>query len=101
MNWTMKHPRSSLDMLGYVPSFLSESDPRSAEEQINANYPFGGFQPFDGFKMLKNGNLAYSGDPETILLAEAKLRDETIRFYQNSWLAIVQPDGSFKVARID
>jgi hypothetical protein len=29
------------------------------------------------------------------------LRDEEIRFYDYSWLAIVQPDGSFEVARVD
>jgi len=35
------------------------------------------------------------------LLAEARLRHETIRFYLFLWAAIVQADGSWEVARID
>lgn len=101
MLWKMMHPRATLDMLGYLPQFLSEDDPRSAKEQLDKNYPFGGFQPFEGFTMLPDGNLAYPGDPPTILIAEAQLRDETIRFYQHAWVAVVQKDGSFEVARMD
>lgn len=101
MIWEMKHSRATPAMLGYLPSFLDEDDPRSAREQLNANYPFGGWQPFKGFTMLADGNLAYPGDPPTILLAETKLRDETVRFYQHAWVAVVQPDGSFEVCRMD
>lgn len=97
----MKHPQATEEMLGYIPSFLSENDPRPAHEQINENYRFGGWQPFKGFRMLSNGNLQYPGDPQTRLIAETKLRDETIRFYEHSWVAIIQPDGSFEVARLD
>lgn len=102
MMWKMMHPKATFDMLGYLPQFLSEEDPRSAREQLNANYPFGGWQPFKGkFTMMENGNLAYPGDPPTILLAETKFREETIRFYQHSWVAVVQPDGTFEVCRMD
>jgi hypothetical protein len=51
--------------------------------------------------MLENGNLSYPGDLETRLLFESNLRDETIRFYEGSWLAIIQPDGFFEIARLD
>lgn len=102
MNWKMKHPRATPDMLGYIPSFLNEDDPRSVREQLDSAYSFaGGWQPFKGFKMLSNGDLAYPGDPPTRLLAETKLRNETIRFYEHAWVAIVQEDGSYEICRMD
>ena len=101
MIWTAKHPKADLDMLGYLPSMLNEADPRSAREQIDANYNHGGgWQPFKGHTMLANG-LAYPDDPVMPLLFETKLRDEIIRFYDCAWLAIVQPDGSYEIARVD
>jgi hypothetical protein len=46
------------------------------------------------FAMLADGNLSYPGDPPTKLLAEARLRNEVIRFYEHSWLVVMQEDGS-------
>ena len=101
MIWIMKHPMATPDMLGYLPQFLSERDPRPAREQFDDNYRNGGgWRPFKGFVMHDNG-LKYPGDPLMPLLAETKLRDETIRFYLSSWVAIVQPDGSYEIARMD
>jgi hypothetical protein len=101
LNWTLKHPRATFDMLGYIPQFLHETDPRPAREQIDTAYQYGGgWTPFEGFKMTKRG-LEYPGDPPMVLIAEATLRDETLRFYDCSWLAIVQPDGSFEACRLD
>jgi hypothetical protein len=97
----MKHPMATLDMLGYIPQFLDENDPRSAREQFDAHYGHGGgWRPFKGHVMQPNG-LKYPGDPLTLLLAETKLRDEIIKFYQHAWVAIVQPDGSYEIARMD
>lgn len=102
MKWIMKHPRATIETLGYIPYFLNENNPKPAREQLDDNYRHGGgWTPFPGFVMLPNGNMKYPGDPETILLAETKLRDETIRFYQHSWVSIVQPDGSYEVCRMD
>ncbi len=100
MIWTMKHPQANFDMLGFIPSFLDEEDLRPAREQIDEAY-CSGWRPFKGFRMLPNSDLAYPGDPPTRLLAKTKLRDETIRFYDCAWVAIVQPDGSFEVCRLD
>jgi len=100
MTWTLVHPRATLEMLDYIPGFLSAHDPRPAAQQIDEHY-IAGWSPFDGFKMLPSGNMHYPGDPPTLLLAQTKLRDEVIRFYQHAWLAIIQPDGSFEVARLD
>jgi hypothetical protein len=101
MQWIQKHPKASPEMLGYIPSFFSENDPRPAREQIDENYKHGGgWRPFKGFKMLDNG-IKYPGDPLIPLCFEMKLRDETIRYYDGAWLAIIQPDGSFEICRID
>jgi hypothetical protein len=100
--WKMKHPQMTMEHLGFLPEFLSLDNPQSAREQLDANYRHGGgWQPFTGFTMLPNGNLTYPGDPETLLLAETRLRNEVIRYYQYSWVAIVQPDGSYEIARMD
>lgn len=102
MTWVQKHPKATLDMMGYIPEWLSEDDLRSAKEQIDSNYRHGGgWNTFQGFKMAEDGNLEYPEDPPTLLLFEARLRQESIRFYQHAWVAIVQEDGSFEVARID
>lgn len=99
-DWIFKHPRATFEHLGYIPSFLSLSDPRPAKEQIHSAY-ISGWHSFPGFEMAPNGDMLYPGDPPTKLLAEAKFRDETLRFYEHAWLAIVQPDGSFEVSRLD
>lgn len=98
--WTFKHPRMTLERLGYIPQFIQASDPRKAAKQIAQAY-IGGWHPFTGFEMLSNGDLKYPGDPPVKLLAEAKLREETIRFYEHSWLAVIQPDGTFEISRLD
>lgn len=100
IHFTLKHPRATQAMVGpYLPHFWSEEDPRPAKVQANEKY-VSGWNKFEGFRMTEHG-LEYPGDPPTLLLAEAKLREETIQFYQHSWVAIVQPDGSFEVCRMD
>jgi len=73
------HPRAHLSDLGLLPSFLNENDPRPAAEQFNDRYMFGGWHPMAGFKM----------------------NDELILVYPGDWVAIVQPDKSFEVCRMD
>lgn len=102
MLWIFRHPGMSLNALGFIPHFLNERNSKSAREQIDDNYRHGGgWRSFKGFTMLPNGNLSYPGDPVVQMLAETKLRDEVIRFYEHSWIAIVQSDGSYDIARID
>lgn len=97
--FTMKHPMARPEMLGYIPSFFYESDPRSAAEQLNDRYQHGGgWLPFKGFTMKPDG-LHSPGDHMMRLIAEATLRNEIIRFYEGEWLAIVQPDDSYEVSR--
>lgn len=102
IRWYPKHPRAEPDHLGFIPTFVSAIDPRPAVEQFDERYASGGgWHEFKGFRMLANGNLKYPGDPETALLYEATLNAETIRVYESAWVAVVQPDGAFNVARLD
>lgn len=89
--------------LGFIPGFLSPLDQRPAREQINEAYRHGGgWRPFNGFVVQSDGtSIKYPGDPAYPCLAEAKLREETIRYYDSSWVGIFQPDGSAEFSRLD
>lgn len=102
MIWMIVHPQADEQCLGFVPAFFNDRDPRSAREQLDANYQHGGgFMPDPAFRMMRDGRLAYPGDPPLELLAETRLRDEIIRLYECEFLAIIQPDGSYEVTRCD
>jgi len=107
IEWKMLHPYQNITIeqvawrLGYLPYFLSEADPRSVREQFNANYKYGGWRPFPGFELMTDNSLVYPNDPPIYPLAEAKLRDELILLYHHDWVAVIQPDRSFEVCRMD
>ena len=101
MRWLLVHPTVTEEVLGWLPSFLSEDDPRPAREQLDANYKYGGgWDPIPGFTITEAG-LKYPDDPPQPLLAETRLRNEVVRLYKCSWVAIIQPDGSYEVSRMD
>lgn len=102
LEWEFLHPKAAPEMLGYIPGWLNVKNPKSAREQLNDGYAFGGWKPFKGFRLNPNTlELNYPGDPPTIPLAKTKLRDELIVFYQHSWVGVIQPDMSFEVCRMD
>lgn len=92
--------------VGYLAMFFSEMNPKSAREQANDGYQHGGgWFPFPGMDYYPD-RLVYPGSggyPDEVyrLVAYARLRDETIRLYDSAWVAIVQSDGTFEVARMD
>lgn len=99
--FTLIHPRATAAHLGLIPEFLDERDPRPAAEQFNERYAHGGgWRAFDGFTMGAN-SIRYPGDQPLALLAEARLRDEVIRVYNGAWVAIVAPNGSYEISRMD
>ena len=101
LDWQILHPRGA-ELLGFIPTFILESDPRSAAEQFNERYAHGGgWRPFGPWSMDKDYRIKYPGDPAYAPVAMARLRNETIFVYPHAWVAIVQADGSFEVARMD
>ena len=97
---------TNMEVAGFIPQWLSKDDPRSAVEQIDAAYQHGGgWHDFEGFKLTDGGDrpyyLRYPGDPLTRELSRATLRDETLVLFEHSWFAVIQADGSFRVARLD
>ena len=90
------------DHVGMIPLWLDEEDPRPAREQLDAAYQHGGgWQPFKGFKMLRDHSIEYPGDPSLKPLALMKLRDEVIAVYPHAWVMILQKDGSHEICRMD
>ncbi len=96
---------SDMRVAGLIPSFLSEDDPRPAVEQIHENYAHGGgWSDFEGFDLRhRNGlfELHYPGDPSYREVSRAKLRDELIVLFAYSWIAVIQPDDTYRIAKID
>jgi hypothetical protein len=102
LKFRLIHQFARPEHVGWIPAFLFEHDPRPAKEQIDTNYQHGGgWHSMTGFKMDKNNVLKYPEDPPMFPIADAWLRDEHILIYNHAWVAIVQKDGSFDVARID
>lgn len=95
------HPQATPEHLGALPGFLDPADPRPAREQFQARYQWGGWSPTPGWRMRADGVLQYPGDDPLPVLAETILGTERVLFYPHAWVAIVQPDGAFEVARLD
>lgn len=102
MIWTTNGV-AGLDAVGIIPEFLDDHDPRPAREQIDANYAHGGgWKPIRQAKVNpETGVFTYPGDPPFLPMATTQLRDERIIVYKYGMVAIVQPDGSAEVSRID
>ena len=103
------------EWLGVVPGFLDENDPRPAAAQFEAHYQ-GGWNPNRTGKVKlecqvlfnRKGEskhvhmvMTYPGDPPMPPVARLKFRDELIVSYEHSFFAVVQPDGTYEVARMD
>lgn len=99
---------SESDMLGEIPTWLSEDDPAGAVEQIDRAYrPIGGgWHDTTGGRVNVTegpvaGSLTFPSDPPLPLIAWAMLRTEQILFFDGAWFVVVQPDATFRTARID
>jgi hypothetical protein len=103
MIWVQRHRSFRPEMLGIVPSFLDEADPRDAKTQLDAGYHYGGFWmgADQGVRLGDDDAMLYPDDPPQPVLAEARLRDERILFYPGEFVGVVAADGSFAVQRMD
>lgn len=87
---------------GFIPCWLSPYDERPAREQLNEHYQNGGgWRPFSGFTLEEDNSLSYPDDPPLPVLFSFMYGEEMIAMYQSSWVAIIQPDRSFEVCRMD
>lgn len=91
------------EWLGFIPTFINPADPTPAAQQIDANYQHGGgWRPMKGWTLDPDTlAISYKGDETYQPWAIAKHGDERIVFYDCAWIAIVQPDGSFEIDRLD
>lgn len=99
-------PGLPADVLGLIPEFLSACDPRPAREQLHERYAHGGgWRPFQGFALHgiepAEMELEYPGDPRYQAMAWTQLRSETIILFRFAWVAIMQANGAWEVARMD
>ena len=109
--WIMA-PGADPEILGLIPGFFMEDDPDDAVAQVNKRYQHGGgWRKMDGFTIENISSardyltgkvtLSYEGDPPYRQLAIAMLHDEILILFDCAWLAVVQADGSYEVARLD
>jgi hypothetical protein len=103
MIWFARHPQFEFEMLGIIPSFLDEADPRDAKTQLDANYGYGGYWmgAESGVRLGHNDAMLYPDDLPQPVLAETRLRDERILFYPGEFVGVVAADGTFAVQRMD
>lgn len=96
------HPLVTFDHVGDIPLWLSEGNLQSAAQQLDAAYGHGGgWSPFSGFTLGADNTLTYPGDPPLTPIAAMSVREELVLVYPHSLVAIIQPDRSFEVARMD
>ena len=91
------------DILGLLPEIFRADDDRPAVEQANDRYAHGGgWFPQTGWTIEPGTGIAhYDGDPPFQPLCVAKLHDEMIIVYPHAYVAILQEDGSYQMARMD
>jgi hypothetical protein len=96
-----RDPFASTSLMGLIPYFLIEDDPRPAREQFHERYAHGGgWNPNPKFK-VRGEHLQYPGDPPLTLLFEIQFRDERILVYDRAFVAIHRPGHPVEVARMD
>lgn len=96
------HPGGTAAHLGYTAAFLDDTDPDRAVAQLHKHYSHGGgWNKFDGFVLRDDKSIKYPGDPKLPIRAEITFRDEMIYVYDHAWFLVLQPDGTYEVARMD
>jgi hypothetical protein len=102
VNFQILDARITHEDLGLLPMFLNPENPKSAKDQIDDSYQHGGgWRPFKGFKLGADNTLSYPNDPALHPIAQTKVGQELVVVYPYGWVAVIQPDRSFEVARVD
>jgi len=106
MHWT------NIPAAGRLPFIFHDADPERAKEQIISRYAHGGgWHPFEGFTLHDSSRvgvatLAYPDDPDTREVSRATLHEgeeneELLILFEYSWIAVVRPDGTYEITRMD
>lgn len=99
---TVMHPGGTVNHLGYTLAWLDKNDPDGAVAQLHKHYSHGGgWNKFDGFTLMPDKSIKYTGDPKLPVRAEITFRDEKIYVYDHAWFLVLQPDGTYEIARMD
>lgn len=102
---------------GFIPHWLNEADEDDAVEQLHKNYGHGGgWHDTEGWTLLigiKQSEakdhvkmncmywLDYPEDPLLPMRALGIMRKEMVIVFDHGYVAVVQPDMTFRVARMD
>ena len=97
---TLLEPGVTLQTLGALPDMLDANDPAPAREQLDRGYQHG-FRSLSGWYLGADDVLHFPGDRPYRPLAETQMRDERILIFEGSFVAVIAPDRSFEVARMD
>ena len=97
---TLLEPGVTLQTLGALPDMLDANDPAPAREQLGRRYQHG-FRGRSGWYLDADDVLHFPGDRPYRPIAELRMRDERILVFECSFVAVIQSDRSFEVARID
>lgn len=103
--WELVHPRADIDMLGYVPLFITRTSDVPLKKQFDAEYVSGWKTSASKWvrDTERNTLQGHPEDPPFPMIAryQHKPTGELLEFYTSCFTAIVQPDGTFEVARLD
>lgn len=101
--WELLHPDMTPEHLGFLPFIISPGDNRPVEEQINERYQHGGgWRPNYKWAMDPDTKaITFLGDKPLLPIARIQVNDETVYVYDHAYVAIVEADGSYEVARMD
>lgn len=97
------------ELWGIIPTFLNPWDERDAVTQIDANYQHGGgwHDTVSPYEIVRSPGTAlpfalkFEGDPPFKARGMTMLRDEVIVLFDYGYVAVIQKDGTHRVARID
>lgn len=103
--WEFLHDDFNMEMLGFIPGWLSNDDPDPPEKQIDKNYSHGGgWRPMSSKEWgvdRETYTIQYPEDPPLLPLAKTKVHDDIVVFYPYAFVGVFRPDGTYEIARVD
>ena len=93
--------------LGVIPHWFYEVG-KSCKDIVNENYGHGGGWRRTALSFVlrtdcpaEEWRLEYPPDPAMFLLAYCVIGLEIFCIFEHAWCAIIQPDGTYEICRID